>query len=45
MALWILQMLEQVRTDTPHLLTLLPTGVTDLRFYRVAVASPLSVFR
>ncbi len=30
-------MLEQVRTDTPRLLTLLPTGVTDLRFYRVAV--------
>jgi hypothetical protein len=34
---WILQMLDQVRTDTPRLLTTLPVEVTDLRFYRVTV--------
>ena len=36
-AAWILQMLEQVRTDTPHLLTTLRADLTDLRFYRVTV--------
>ena len=36
-AAWILQMLEQVRTDTPRLLTTLPAEITDMRFYRVTV--------
>lgn len=34
---WILQMLAQVRTDTPRLLTAIPQDATDLRFYRVQV--------
>lgn len=35
---WLLQMLEQVRTDTPRLLTVLPADVTDLRCYRTQVS-------
>ena len=34
---WLLQMLEQVRTDTPRLLTVIPAHATDLRFDRVIV--------
>jgi hypothetical protein len=37
-AAWILQMLEQVRSETPRLLTTLPAGITDVRFYRAAVS-------
>lgn len=36
---WVLQMLEQVRTDTPRLLTTIPDHATDLRFFRVSIDS------
>ncbi len=36
---WLLQMLEQVRTDTPCLVTTIPIEATDLRFYRVTVGN------
>lgn len=34
---WVLQMLEQVRTMTPRVLSSVPAEATDLRFYRVNV--------
>jgi hypothetical protein len=34
---WLLDMLQQVRTDTPRPLTVIPDGSTDLRLYRVTV--------
>lgn len=34
---WLLQMLEQVRNDTPRPLTVIPETATDLRFDRVIV--------
>jgi len=34
---WLLQMLEQVRQDTPRPLTVIPESTTDLRFFRVSV--------
>ena len=36
---WLLEMLEQVRTDTPRLLTVIPELATDFRLYRVSVES------
>ncbi len=35
---WVLQMLAQLRTDTPRPLTVLPENVTDLRLYRTLLA-------
>ncbi|MFM7291770.1 MAG: glycosyl hydrolase family 28-related protein [Planctomycetia bacterium] len=37
-AAWVLQMLAQVRADTPRPLTALPKDVTDVRFYRTKVS-------
>ena len=34
---WLLQMLEQVRTDTPRPLTVISEPTTDLRFFRVSL--------
>jgi hypothetical protein len=36
-AKWITSMLEQVRKDTPRLLTPVPANAADVRFYRVSV--------
>jgi len=35
---WVLQMLTQIRTDRPRLLTTRPKHITDLRFYRTQIA-------